>query len=291
MQQVLGIVVPVFAIVLVGYLYARIRPADMDTANRLNVSLFSPALIFHALSERVGDGAGLGSLALGGAVIVLGSGVLAWPLARLAGWQARTVVPPAMFKNSGNMGLPLMVFAYGEGVLPGAVTLFVTSTLIHFTLGTWLLSRGLNLLALLRNPIVLATLAGVAAHTLDWRAPTMLRPGIAMLADVAIPLMLVALGVRLTHIDLTQWRIGLLGGLLAPLTGLAVAVPWIAATGAEREQAGLLILLAALPPAVLNYIVAESFRQEPARVAAIVAFGNLAALAVMPVVLAILLPS
>lgn len=289
MLQVLDIVVPVFAIVLVGFAYAQVRPADMDTANRLNVGLFCPALIFHALSEQVGDTHGLGSLALGAAVIVLGSGLLAWPLARALGWQWRTLVPPAMFKNSGNMGLPLMVFAYGEGALPAAVTLFVTSTLIHFTLGAWLLSRGLNLIALLRNPIVLATLAGLAAQALDWRAPEMLRPGIAMLADVAIPLMLVSLGVRLTDLDPAHWRVGLLGGLLAPLTGLAVAVPWILATGVDGEQAGLLILLAALPPAVLNYILAESFQQEPARVAAIVAFGNLAAVAVMPVVLALLL--
>ncbi|PWG65865.1 AEC family transporter [Spiribacter halobius] len=289
MLQVLDIVVPVFAIVLVGFAYAQLRPADMDTANRLNVSLFSPALIFHALSEQVGDIGGLGSLALGAAVIVLGSGVLAWLPARLLGWQWRTVVPPAMFKNVGNMGLPLMVFAYGEGALSAAVTLFVTSTLIHFTLGAWLLSRGLNLLGLLRNPIVLATIAGIAAQALDWRAPEMLRPGIAMLADVAIPLMLVSLGVRLTDLDLNHWRIGLLGGLLAPLTGLAIAVPWILAAGLSGQQAGLLLLLAALPPAVLNYILAESFRQQPAEVAAIVAFGNLAALAVIPAVLAMLL--
>ncbi|MDZ7809842.1 MAG: hypothetical protein U5L11_06395 [Arhodomonas sp.] len=86
--------------VLVGFVYGRIRPADMSTANRLNVNLFVPALIFFVLSERMGADLTLGGAALGAAAIILGSGPLAWLIARRVGWDSRTVVPPAMFNNA-----------------------------------------------------------------------------------------------------------------------------------------------------------------------------------------------
>src|SRR5699024_1864623 len=98
---------------------------------------------------------------------VLGSGLLAWPIARLCGWQPRTLVPTTMFNNCGNMGIPLAVFAFGEQALPTAVVLLVTTTALQFTLGLGILSGRFNLLTLLRHPMVLATLAGVIAMACD----------------------------------------------------------------------------------------------------------------------------
>jgi hypothetical protein len=198
----------------------------------------------------------------------------------------RTLVPPMMFVNSGNMGLPLALLAFGESMLPAAVVLFLLENLLHFTLGVRMLDRRASLLALLRIPMIQATLAGLAVALLGLRVPGPLAVAVEMLGQVAIPLMLFALGVRLKDANLEHWRIGLLGALLRPLSGLAVALavlPWL---GLTEAQAQLLLLFAVLPPAVLNYMIAERYAQEPALVASIVIWGNLASAGVIPVILA-----
>ena len=288
--QVLEVTVPVFGVILVAYLYARLRPCDMAVANRLNIHLFVPALLFFVLSEKLPAASALLVPALGAACLVLGSGLLAWPLARLAGWWPRTFVPPMMFRNCGNLGLPLASLAFGEPGLALAVVLFVVSMVLHFSAGVFLLRGRASLAPLVSNPILVATLLGLWAHFGDWRAPALIRPGIEMMADVSIPLMLVALGVRLTDVDLSQWRAGLAGAVVGPVTGLLTAWAFIALFDLAGIEAGLLWLFGALPPAVLNYILAEHYQRGPAQVASIVVIGNAAALVVIPAVLYFVLP-
>ena len=103
-----------------------------------------------------------------------------------------------------------------------------------------------------------------------------------MLGDMTIPLMLFALGVRMTDVKLSGWRIGVLGGLLTPVTGLAgaaVAVYWL---GLPPMLAGIVYLFGSLPPAVLNFLMAEYYRQEPDSMASIVLIGNLMSIGFVP---------
>jgi hypothetical protein len=285
MLQVLQIVFPIFAIVGLGYLYALRHGPDMASANRLNLEIFTPALIFSVLS---GEGFELGrytDLALAAALVVLGSGVLAWPLARLLGFPTRVFLPPMMFNNSGNMGLPLALFAFGEAALPAAMILFLVENTLHFTVGNAMLTGHVNPLKLLRMPMLAATLAGLAVAVLEIPLPMPLRESIDLLGQIAIPLMLFALGVRMTGVDLADWRIGLAGAVVAPLSGLLIALPVVVWLPLDAVQQAQLIVFAALPPAVLNFMLAERYGIAPRQVAAVVLLGNLASLAVIPAVL------
>jgi hypothetical protein len=102
--------------------------------------------------------------------------------------------------------------------------------------------------------------------------------------------MLFALGVRMTFIDLRDWRIGAVGALLCPASGILVA--WAAGRllGIEGTQLAQLTVFGALPPAVLNFMLAEQFAQQPRQVASIVLLGTLASAAVIPLTLAVVLP-
>lgn len=287
-MTILAIVLPVFTLVLVGFLYARRHAPDMSAANRVNLDVFVPALIFHVMSGKDFQLLDYLDLALGGLLVLLGSGLVALAAARLLAIDWRTLVPPMMFVNSGNMGLPLALLAFGEAALAAAMVLFLLENILHFTLGLRMLDRRAGLGVLLRMPMILATLAGLAVSLLGIRIPAPLAQAVEMLGQVAIPLMLFALGVRLKDADLTHWRIGLIGALLRPLSGVLTALlvlPWL---HLEAEQGGQLLLFAVLPPAVLNFMLAEKYRQEPALVASIVIWGNLASLVVIPVMLALL---
>jgi predicted permease len=284
--RIFTIVFPVFAIVGIGYLYGRFRRIDLTAANQINMAVLLPALIFSVLSGKNFQIGQYGALAAGAALVMLGSGLLAWLVARLAGIPAKTFVPPMMFTNSGNMGLPLAVFAFGEAALPAAVVVFIVENGLHFTLGTWLMDRRAHWLEVLRQPIVIATLVGIAFSLSGLSLPEPLPATIELLGQASIPLLLVSLGTRLTAIDLREWRVGLLGAIVCPVTGVLMVLiltPFLKLVPGEQA---LLILFGVLPPAVLNFLVAERYRQEPSRVAAIVMIGNLGAIVSVPLALA-----
>jgi predicted permease len=288
--RIVAIIFPIFAIVGVGYAYARYKKPDMAFANQLNMDIFVPALVFAALASRDFNLMANWPLALGGIAVVLGSGLIAWPVAKLMKVDTRTLLPPMMFNNSGNMGLPLMVLAFGEQALPLAVVLFFVENLLHYSLGTWMLDHRAKVWNLWRVPVIAAALAGLAVSLLKIELWSPLYIGIKMLGDVSIPLLLFSLGVRLTDSAAKDVKLGLIGAALCPLAGMALAWAVAPLLGLDKMQTGMLLIFGALPPAVLNYIFAEKYKQEPERVASIVMIGNVASLLFIPLALFVSLP-
>jgi len=283
--QIFSIVFPIFAIVLVGFLYGRRHQPDMAAANKINIELFVPALIFDVLSGKDFQLAEYQMLAIAGMGVVLGSGLLAWPIARLLGYDVKTFVPPMMFNNSGNMGLPLMLFAFGEQALAAAVVLFIVENTLHFSVGMKMLDARTRLFSILRIPMLMATIAGLAVALLKIGVPQFLALPIEMMGQIAIPLMLFSLGVRLIGVDLNDWRIGMTGAVICPLTGIVLAAGIGQMLQLEPLQFSMLLVFGALPPAVLNFMVAERYNQQPQQVASIVMLGNLMSVVVIPVIL------
>ena len=287
--RITAILFPMFALTGLGFWYGRRHATDMSAANRINMDVFVPALIFSGLSGRSYDLANYGALALGMVLLVLGSGAAAWLLAKLFKQQPLTLALPMMFNNSVNLGVPLAVLAFGSEVLPWAIVLFVVSTGLHFSLGIWLLDHKTKLSNVWRIPAVLAALAGFAVGEAQLSLWPPLALGVKMLADISIPLALFALGVRMTESGIGHWREGLLGAVARPIVGMLIAWTVAPLLGLEGMQAKLLLVYGALPPAVINYVFAERYHQEPAKVASIVLVGNLAAILTLPLVLALVL--
>ena len=289
LERILGIILPVFLVILVGYFYARRVKPDMTIVNRISMTILAPALIFSALASKDFDVQANQLLMLGSVGVVLGSGLLAWPFARLLHADVRTFVPPMMFNNCGNMGLPLAVLAFGQAGFSAMVALFTISNLLQFTLGTWMIDHHARFANLLRNPMVWSTFLGFAFALLHPPMPEWASVGIKMVGDALIPMMLLSLGVRLYEVRWDDWHLGVIGGLVCPLTGIAMAALLAPLLGLDQMQQGLLILFGALPPAVLNFMVAEQFKQEPAKVASIVLIGNVLSILFVPLGLALAL--
>lgn len=285
--RIVAILFPLFAIASVGFIVGRRLRPDLSQANKLNMDVFVPALIFGALANKSFQIMEYLPLLGATVVAVFGSGLLGWGVARALGVAPRTFVPPMMFNNCGNLGLPLAVLAFGDAALAPAVVMFMVSNLTHFTFGAWLLDHNIKLSGVWRIPTVIATFGGLAVSLAGvelWQ-PAMLA--IKMLGDISIPLMLFALGVRISESRIGAIRLGLIGAVARPLLGMALsfALVWLIPLP-ERERA-LLIVFGALPPAVLNYMFAERYSQEPEKVASMVLLGNVAAVLFLPVALAI----
>lgn len=286
-ERIAGIMVPVLLMIVVGWLYARRHAPDLSAVNRINMDVFAPALIFSALVSRDFSIVENRWLLAASALIVLGSGVLAWAVSRLAGLQSRTFVPPMMFNNCGNMGLPIAVLAFGPSGLAPAVAMFVVSNAIHFTLGARIVDPRASVRQLLVTPMNIATVAGFVVAGTELPRPELVMNSLKLLGDAMIPLMLFALGVRMVSVNRSSWRIGLLGALVCPLTGFAVALPLDHLLPLTDPQRGLMWIFASLPPAVLNFMVAERYNRDPGKVAAIVLVGNVASVIFVPIGLAI----
>ena len=288
--RILSIIFPVFAVTGIGYGYARWKRPDMTFANQLNMDVFAPALVFWALADNPLEIMAFRDLAIGGTAVILGSGLLLLPLLPLLKVHFKTFLPPMMFNNSGNMGLPLALLAFGEQALQAAVVLFMIEMLLHFTVGLYIMDHRTQLSRVFRMPIIIATIAGLAFGIGGWQMPEPIANTIKMIGQVAIPLLLFSLGVRLLSVNLQDWHIGVLGAILCPLSGVAVVLLVSPFLELSPMQAGLLLVYGALPPAVLNYIVAEQYNQEPDKVASIVMLGNLGSLIAIPAVLYFALP-
>ena len=283
--RIVAVIFPVFAVVALGYWYGRVKKPDMKFANQLNMEIFVPALVFSALASKSFEIESYWLLAVGGAIVVLGSGLLAWPVGRLLGIDSRIFVPPMMFNNSGNMGLPLAILAFGEEALPAAVMLFLVGNTLHYSLGTWMMSPNARILMLWKEPVIAASIAGLLVSVLNIQVWEPLYFAIDMTGDVSIPLLLFSLGVRLTQADFSDVKLGVIGGVLCPLTGLVFAALCVWLLPLSAEHAAMLIVFGALPPAVLSFVFAEKYGLEPQRVASLVMMGNLMSLIFVPMAL------
>ena len=290
-ERIIEIILPVFFMAGIGYAYARVRGEqarnDISAVNRVTMDVLCPLLVFTALAAKDFDLANNGFLILGGVLISLGSGLLAWPVARLLGYDARSFVPPMMYNNCGNMGLPLAVLAFGAQALPSAVALLMACNLVYFSAGIKIIESGrhdihTSFFKFLVSPMMIATILGVVFSVARIHFEGPLYTAMKLLGDTSIPIMLFALGVRMIDVSFRSWHIGLAGAAVCPLAGLVVAWLLDGLLPLDATQRGQMYLFASLPPAVLAYVVAEQYNQEPEKVAAIVLLGNLCAVVFVP---------
>jgi len=285
--RIAGIVFPIFIIVLVGFFYGRRHRPEMTAANRLNMTIFLPALIFSVLAGKTFNLSDNLGIATGCVLVVIGSGFLAWPLARLFGYEAKTLVPPVMFNNVGNMGLPLLLLTFGDQALGAAVVLMLVVTMMQFSLAPWLLGGNLQLSVLWREPLIVAAILGVIVSLCELPVWTPIMTASKLLGDISLGLMIFSLGVRLSTANLSAWGIGLAGAIATPVTGMLIAFGFGSLTGLNRLDQDILFVFGALPPAVSCFIFAEQYNQEPEKVASIVMIGNASALLFIPLALAL----
>ena len=286
-SRIADVIIPVFLVVAIGYGYGRRARPDLTAFNRIALDVLAPMLMYSVMASRAFVITDHLPLLLGGAVVILGGGLLAWPLARAFGVQARTLVPVVMFNNCGNLGLPLALLAFGADQFGAAVALFAVSNLLHFSVGARITSQLARTRDLMTSPLMIATLLGLASALSGVRPPDVVLSGLKLLGDAIIPMMLFALGVRLTLLTRQGLALGLLGALARPLLGLAIGIPLAWALGLEGVARAQLLLFAALPPAVMQFMLADRYHQEPEKVGAMIMLGNALAVVFVPIALAL----
>ena len=287
--RIISILAPIVLIVGVGFWYGRRHDPEMSSANRLNMDVFVPALILGAMAGGDFEATTHARLALGAGILLLTCGVIARLLSPLLGLPWRTFVPPMMFNNSANIGIPLAVLTWGESALPAAIVLYSVSNVLHFSLGTHMLDSNARLNNLWRTPTLVAVALGLTMSLLDIELWEPLVQALQMLGNIAVPLLLFALGVRMKHVQLNEVSIPLASAVLRPTLGIGIAWMLAQLLSLNERDSAMLLVFGALPPAVMNFLFAERYHRDPSTVATVVLLGNLAAVVMLPVVLVLVL--
>lgn len=281
-SKIASITLPIFTLVLVGFLYSRRVKPDLGGANKLVVDIALPILIFISLSAKSFDPISAMSFTGASIVLILLTGLIAWPFAKFSGASVQAFLPCAMFTNVGPIGIPLIALAYGPEGMPPAVVLLVISNILHFTLGAGVMSGKVDWRMVYANPLVWSTVLGVASSQLQITLPEWVQTSCTMIGSVLVPMMLMSLGARLASSQVADAWVGVRSGVLILIIRLAavlLALWFIPLEGLER---GALILFACLPSAVFNFMLADKFQVEPNKVASTVIVGHLLSLAFLP---------
>lgn len=275
--QIISIIAPIFLIALFGYIYAAFEQPNMQVINRMILQLLVPALVFSVMSAKDFQMAIYADLALAALGVILFSGLVAYGVSRLMGIEWTTFVPPMMFLNWGNIGIPLIVLTFGQDALNAAVILFIVGNTVHFTLGITLMSGRFSIKEFFATPVIIAFILGLMVNNFSLPIPDFVIKPIDMMGQAAIPLMLVSLGVRLQSVRWNDLRIAFVAAILGPVMGVIAAYLFANLLDLSTLQTKQLLLFGALPPAVMNYMFAEQYDLEPEKVASIVLLSNLLA--------------
>ena len=285
MEAVIDTLVPIWAVIALGWVLGRRPGFDPDVLARLAVGVAAPALVFTLFARTHLAGGDL-PLLVGATLLVvlasLGLGRLAMPLMAT---PHRGLLLPIAFWNAGNMGLSVVRLALGDEALPVGAVVFVTVATLQAVLGTTIAKGSGGWRQALRMPLVHACLAGMACSLSGIELPRFVAEPVAMVADLAIPLMLITLGMSLARLRVSHLRDAALAAALRSGGGLLAA--WLVVTlldlqGLPRQ---VLLIESCLPPAVINVLFARRFGAAPEAVASAIVLGTLASLVVLPLVL------
>lgn len=266
-------IAPILIIAGVGYALGRSVQPDPRSISAVIFNVLSPSLVFYSLYDS--DIGGGEIVTLFGGVIVLQTTMLGiamavmWMGSDIQPRQRANVLLATMSMNTGNYGLSLVAFAFGDAALSRAAVIFVANSMMNYTLGVYVASNGTTsplqaVAAVLRTPAVYALIAALVFSALNFRLPLMVERPIVTLSGAAIPMMLLLLGLQLAQFK----PVARSGRLLMTGVGLRMLVsPFIAAgitllLGMTGDARTAFIVQGAMPTAVITLVLSTQFRLD-----------------------------
>jgi hypothetical protein len=285
MSVVFNTVVPVFGIIALGYFLAARRELHLPTLSDLAILVTSPALMFSVLAGTELEAERWALLAGGTVFVAAGAALLALAYLRSGGEGRRGLLLPAIFWNAGNMTLPCARLAFGPEGLEAAAIVFVTMAMLTSMFGIWIAKGENGLGEALRLPLLYGSVGGMALAVSDTTLPRMLMEPIEMLAGMAIPILLLNLGIQLRTLRVTDVKHSVVVVAIRMGGGVVFAWLFVTAFGVDGLERQILLLASAMPPAVINAVFAQRYDCDPTLVASCIVLGTLVSLLVIPAVL------
>ena len=286
---VLEVVTPVFLLAALGYFWVKLGfEYRVEFVTRLAMTLAVPALVFTSLTQNTINPKFLTEMIIVVCMAYAVVSVLALIFTFIFKLDLRTFLMPLISGNTGNLGLPLCFLAFGKDGLGYAVIVFAFTSIVAFTFGLWVVSGTRSFKQPLKEPLVPATILGLLFMFYGWEIPKILTNSLNLISQMAIPLMLITLGVAVARLK-TQLAFKTLGisiskimiGTIAGITvGYQFSIPY--------EAFAVLIIQMSMPVAVTSYLLAEKYGTNSEEVAGLVVVSTFLTTFTTPVILSFL---
>ena len=252
---------PVFFVVGIGYYLGKKDP-NIDTSFITNfaANIGTPAMVIYALNpanisfDIFKSYFGYYAIAIFCFAVV---GILVLYILKTK--DIIRELPPFMMPNTGNMGLPICLFAYGNQGLGVAAAISAIIVLCHFTIGIFLADRKFNVNVIIKNPPFYAIIVSVILLYFDFKLPTFVENTTSLLTYATIFLILMSLGIALTKFKVFSFIRSFIASIARVILGPIIGYLLILYFGLEGFAAGVLLIQCSMPSAVLNYLIASMY--------------------------------
>lgn len=286
--EILNSVGKTFAVMGIGLAFHRYWGRDIGALTDLAMKLFIPCLAFSVIAGQEVSAGDLARVAGGGGLVMLGTLAITALVFRVAGIRRRGLVLPIVFMNAANLPFPILEANYGREGLGYGVLYYLATMSLLYTVGITIVSRSPDPRGLLKTPVTIATLAALVFQGTGRTVPALLLDTTELIGVAAIPVILFIYGYSLGDVRLGNIRLALLSALLRLGLGLLLGLAVVRLLAVEGVARDVIILVSAMPSAVINVVIARQYETDPELVASVVLLTSLAAIVVIPAILVVL---
>jgi predicted permease len=286
--DVIGIVLPTFIVIFIGFAIGKWTRLNMAPVVDLNLYFAVPALVFVSLLSRkivILDAARIWAAAL---AVMFGCMLVAWLVFKIFRKKHSGLYVPISLMNTVNIPFPIIFLAYGaEGMVP-ATLFYVPNNFALYTVGILIMAGGKwkqGIREIFRQPTVYAALLGLAFNFGNVRVPQILFNAFDLLSKMCIPFVLLLLGTNLSRVNLTSLPSAFLASFLRIGVGLGLGLGAVSLLHIEGVFRSVVILDSAMPAAAMASVLATKYKNEEGLVSSVVFITTVASLVVIPVLL------
>jgi predicted permease len=296
-MAILNVIIPVCLIFFVGYIGQKIFRLNIKSVSTVSLYLIAPALMFQTFYKTVLNRTFLQIVIY----VVLLSVILIW-LMKGIGFIRKyspsvtsSLILATAFMNNGNFGAPVVLFAYGDKGFQYAVVILTLHTMIISTFGVYYAAKGKmdikgSLLSILKMPMIWGSVAGLLWQYLNLPLPENMYNAISLVADAAIPTIMITLGMQLAELKPSNLQWGKISLSLIIRLIISPVIAWAIARclGTETLLEKVMIVSAAMPAAAITTMYALQYDSEPDLVSSITLFGTLLSVITLSILLTLL---
>ncbi|HEU4826634.1 MAG TPA: AEC family transporter [Dongiaceae bacterium] len=283
LSQLSAVVLPVLLVAGIGFTWARMgRRFDSVFLTDIATNIGTPCLVAHSLTTLKISPAALAQMGMAVLLAIAGFLVLGIVTLRLMKLSPNSYLPALTFPNTGNMGLPLALFAFGQEGLGLAVVYFGCTVTLQFTLGISLSAGNLSLSRLVRTPTIYAVAISIVLLVLKIQPPAWIDNTISVLGGITIPMMLLTLGVSLAQLKVNAMGRNLVLACVRLAGGFLIALLVVHLFDLPPMAAGVLIIQSSMPVAVFNFLFAQYYGRAHGDVAAMVVISTAISFVTLP---------
>jgi len=259
-SKLFEVLFPVFLSIGIGYWYGK-KDAKFDTnfITTFSGNIGLPCIIFYSLTFSDIDFDVFLKFSLLTFVYVGIFSIIGLIVLKLLNRDIVRLLPPLILPNTGNMGMPLCLFAFGIKGLAIATAMTSTILILHFSLGILLASRKFSIQPLIKCVPVYAILFSLFFVYYKIPAPKFLENATFLIGYSAIFLVLVSLGVALSKLKVFSFKETLIYSLIRVLVGPIIGFAFVKYLNLTGVEAGVMFIEASMPSAILTYLVAEMY--------------------------------